>query len=44
MDPSRLYESPFTDINPRGPEGVFSSGEVDTLVSVLKEIRGHAAA
>jgi len=42
--PSRLYESPFTDINPRGPEGVFSSREVDTLVSVLKEIRGHAAA
>lgn len=30
--------------NPRGPDGVFSSGDVDTLVSVLKDIRGHAAA
>ncbi len=29
MDPKRLYESPFTDVNPRGPEGVFSSGQVD---------------
>jgi hypothetical protein len=21
MDPKRLYECPFTDVNPRGPEG-----------------------
>jgi type I restriction enzyme R subunit len=44
MDASALYESPFTDISPRGPEGVFSPGQVDHLVSVLAEIRERAAA
>jgi type I restriction enzyme, R subunit len=44
MDPKRLYESPFTDVNPRGPEGLFSSVQVDQLVAVLAEIRERAAA
>jgi type I restriction enzyme R subunit len=44
MDPGRLYESPFTDINPQGPEGVFTSEQVDDLVSLLQEMRERAAA
>ena len=44
MDPGRLYESPFTDINPQGPEGVFTSAQVDQLVALLHEIRQRAAA
>jgi type I restriction enzyme R subunit len=44
MDPGLLYESPFTDINPQGPEGVFTSHQVDQIVSVLDEIRQRAAA
>jgi type I restriction enzyme R subunit len=44
MDASLLYESPFTDVSPRGPEGVFSPKEVDRLVEVLGEIRQRAAA
>lgn len=44
MDPGLLYESPFTDINAQGPEGVFSFEQVDALVSVLSEIRAAAAA
>jgi type I restriction enzyme R subunit len=44
MDPGRLYESPFTDINPRGPDGVFTSEQVDALVSLLHDIRQRAAA
>ncbi len=44
MDPGLLYESPFTDINPQGPEGVFTSTEVDDLVFLLNEIRERAAA
>jgi type I restriction enzyme R subunit len=44
MDPGRLYESPFTDINPQGPEGVFTSEQVDDLISLLQKIRERAAA
>jgi type I restriction enzyme R subunit len=44
MDPSLLYESPFTDISPRGIEGVFDSVEVVQLLSVLDGIRQRAAA
>ncbi len=44
MEPDRLYESPFTDINPQGPEGVFSSSQVDHIVSVLTEINQRAVA
>ena len=44
MSPSLLYESPFTDINSQGPEGVFSLVQLDSLVSVLETIRATAAA
>jgi type I restriction enzyme, R subunit len=42
MDPSLLYESPFTDLNAQGPEGVFSRQQVDSLVTVLDSIRASA--
>lgn len=44
MEPDRLYESPFTDINPQGPEGVFLSAQVERIVSVLTGIRQRAVA
>jgi len=43
MEPSLLYESPFTDFSPRGVEGVFRSEDVNRLVSILTSIREHAA-
>lgn len=43
MEPDLLYESPFTDINAQGPEGVFTPSQVDNLVSVLEQIRMAAA-
>ena len=44
MKPERLYESPFTDINARGPEGVFPFAQVERLVAVLDDIEQRAAA
>lgn len=37
-----LYESPFTDINPLGPDGLFESGIVDRLVGALQSVRARA--
>ena len=44
MKPELLYESPFTDLNPQGPEGVFRSVEIDELVAVLGAVRQRAIA
>jgi type I restriction enzyme R subunit len=42
MDARLLYQSPYTDFNPRGVDGVFASAEVDELVSILDEVRKRA--
>ena len=39
MDVARLYESPFTDMAPQGPEGLFSGSDIDALVDVLDAVR-----
>ena len=44
MDASLLYESPFTDLTPRGPDGLFSSTQVDELMAALERIRATAMA
>jgi len=44
MDAGLLYESPFTDISPQGPDGLFASPEIDELVALLDEVHAHAVA
>ncbi len=44
MEPARLYESPYTDLNPQGVDGVFSSQQVDELISILEDVRKRATA
>ncbi|MEX3944357.1 DEAD/DEAH box helicase family protein [Paraburkholderia sp. BR10937] len=44
MDASRLYESPFVDVSPMGPEAIFPSAKVDQMIQVLSEIRLRAVA
>jgi type I restriction enzyme R subunit len=44
MSAEALYESPFTDLTPRGPDGLFSSAEVDQLIDVISRIRQTAVA
>jgi type I restriction enzyme R subunit len=44
MEAKALYESPFTDIAPQGPDGIFSSSQVDELIAVLDTVNRSAAA
>ena len=44
MDVSRLYQSPFTNITPRGPEALFSEAEIDQLVAALRAVAESARA
>jgi type I restriction enzyme R subunit len=44
MSAEALYESPFTDLSPRGPESLFSTHEIDELLSALHFVRQTAIA
>jgi len=44
MESAILYESPFTDIAPQGPDGLFTSTEVDSLLEALAAVRKSAEA
>ena len=44
MEAGLLYESPFTDLNPQGPEGLFSADQVDQLIALLSQVQARAVA
>jgi type I restriction enzyme R subunit len=44
MDAGLLYESPFTDLTPHGPDGLFSPNDVDALCEILAQVREAAVA
>jgi len=44
MDAGRLYESPYTDLNPLGVDGLFSQAAVEEVFVILEDVRRTAAA
>lgn len=44
MDPTLLYESPFTDFDPLGVAGVFPGPDTGAVLAVLAEVKQRAAA
>ncbi len=44
MEANLQYESPFIDVAAQGPDSLFTSPQVDELVTVLAQIRATAAA
>jgi len=42
MEPRRLYESPYTDHAPTGPDYLFPDPDVDVIVEILHEVKARA--
>jgi type I restriction enzyme R subunit len=44
VEAARLYESPFTDLTPHGPDALFEAPEMDELLRMLQAVRATAVA
>ena len=44
MPVARLYDSPFTDVDPYGVDGVFAPGDAEELIGILEGVRLRAVA
>jgi type I restriction enzyme R subunit len=44
VEPRALYESPFTDVTPQGPDALFGPDQVDELIRALDAVRMTAMA
>lgn len=43
MEPSRLFEAPYTDHAPTGPDLLFPDPDVDRMVLIMREVTQNAA-
>jgi type I restriction enzyme, R subunit len=39
VEPRMFYESPFTDLSPHGPDGIFDPEDVDRLLEAVETVR-----
>ena len=44
IEPRRLYESPFTDVSPQGPDALFDPTQMGQLLGVVADVRRRADA
>lgn len=44
LEASRIYESPFTDVAPQGPENIFTPGDLDRLFGTVERMTKSAGA
>jgi type I restriction enzyme, R subunit len=42
IEPSMLFESPFTDINDQGLIGIFDDGDAHQVINIIKKIKENA--
>lgn len=42
VEPGRLFESPYTDHAPTGPDYLFPDADVDAIVEILHTVKAHA--
>ena len=44
IDPARVYDSPFTNVAPEGPEAIFAEPELDEFFAIVQQIHNVAVA
>lgn len=44
VDVAALYDSPYTDVSPQGPDSLFEAPEVEQIVEILHQVRERAIA
>ena len=42
MEPGRLFESPYTDHAPTGPDFLFPTGDVQVIAGILDQVTANA--
>ena len=43
ISPTRFYDAPYTSISSTGPQGLFSSAQIEELDEILENVKKNAA-